>query len=115
MLYYMSSLLESREARSLLLRAVLKQFVRLVLYKLFLYFDISKRHKFGMAMSQVAWKVEQAIGHGDNATTIQDVINPGLKPKWGDLNETMKALVWVGKNTVEVSKNRPQPHDLDKS
>lgn len=56
-------------------------------------------------MSQAAWKAEQAIGHGDNATTAQDVTNPGLKPEWGNPNETMKALAWMGKNTVEVGKD----------
>ena len=55
-----------------------------------------------MAMSQAAFKAEQAIGHGDNATTAQDVTNPGLKEEWGNPNETMKALAWMGKNKVEV-------------
>jgi hypothetical protein len=45
-----------------------------------------------MAMSQAAF----------NATTAQDVTNPGNKPEWGNPNETMKALAWMGKNTVEV-------------
>lgn len=94
---------------------MLKHFFRLVPYRLFFYFDFAKRHKFDMAMSQVAWKVEQAIGHGDNATTIQDVTNPGLKPEWGNPSETMKALVWIGKNTVEVGQDRPQSHNLDES
>lgn len=70
-----------------------------------------------MAMSQAAWKAEQAIGHGDNATTAQDVTNPGLKPEWGNPNETMKALAWMGKNTVEVGKDdllfRITNHNLD--
>ena len=55
-----------------------------------------------MAMSQAAFKVEQAVGHGDNATTAQDVTNPGNKEAWGNSNETMKALAWMGKNKVEV-------------
>jgi hypothetical protein len=55
-----------------------------------------------MAMSQAAWKAEQALGHGDNANTAQDVTNPGLKAEWGNSNETMKALAWMGKNKVEV-------------
>jgi len=59
---------------------------------------------FNMAMSQAAWKAEQALGHGDNANTAQDVTNPGLKPEWGNPNETMKALAWMGKNKVEVGK-----------
>ena len=53
-------------------------------------------------MPQAAWKAEQALGHGDNANTAQDVTNPGLKAEWGNPNETMKALAWMGKNTVEV-------------
>jgi len=57
-------------------------------------------------MSQAAWKAEQALGHGDNATTAQDVTNPGLKAEWGNPNETMKALAWMGKNTVEVGKEK---------
>lgn len=60
-----------------------------------------------MAVSQAAWKAEQAIGHGDNAVTAQDVTNPALnREKWGDTSETMKALVWMGKNTVEVGTSR---------
>lgn len=59
-----------------------------------------------MAMSQAAWKAEQAIGHGDNATTAQDVTNPGLKAEWGNPNETMKALAWMGKNSVEVGMHK---------
>lgn len=56
-----------------------------------------------MALSQAAYKVEQAIGHGDNATTAQDVTNPGKdREKYGHPTENMKALAWMGKNTVEV-------------
>ncbi|KAI6887791.1 GroES-like protein [Hortaea werneckii] len=56
-----------------------------------------------MAMSQAAWKAEQAIGHGDNAVTEQDVTNPALnKERWADPSDKMKALAWMGKNTVEV-------------
>jgi hypothetical protein len=47
-----------------------------------------------------------ARAHGDNATTIQDVTNPGNKPEWGNPNETMKALAWMGKNKVEVGKQK---------
>ncbi|KAI7525520.1 hypothetical protein KC317_g21259, partial [Hortaea werneckii] len=54
-----------------------------------------------MAMSQAAWKAEQAIGHGDNAVTEQDVTNPALnKERWADPSDKMKALAWMGKNTV---------------
>lgn len=66
-----------------------------------------------MAMSQAAWKAEQALGHGDNATTAQDVTNPALKEEWGSSKDTMKALAWMGKNTVEVGKDRYESHYLD--
>jgi hypothetical protein len=58
-----------------------------------------------MALSQAAAFVEQKIlGHGDNATTEQDITNPGRdRAKYFDpRGETMKALVRMGKNTVEV-------------
>jgi threonine dehydrogenase-like Zn-dependent dehydrogenase len=56
-----------------------------------------------MALSQAAAKAEQAIGHGDNAVTAQDVTNPGRdRAAYGDPSQTMKALVWQGKNTVQV-------------
>ncbi|KAF2680954.1 GroES-like protein [Lentithecium fluviatile CBS 122367] len=68
-----------------------------------------------MALSQAAFKAEQAIGHGDNATTVQDVTNPGLFP--GAAGEgTMKALAWMGKNKVEMIETaRPkimEPRDV---
>jgi hypothetical protein len=45
----------------------------------------------------------QHIHHGDNAITAQDVTNPGRnREKYGDPTENMKALVWQGKNKVEV-------------
>lgn len=56
-----------------------------------------------MAMSQAAFKAEQAIGHGDNADTIQDVTNTALNnSKYGDTSVMMKALTWQGKNDVKV-------------
>jgi hypothetical protein len=59
-----------------------------------------------MAVSQAAHKVEQAIGHDDNAITAQDVSNPALDPeKYGDPSVRMKALAWMGKNNVQVSKS----------
>lgn len=58
-----------------------------------------------MALSQAALKMEEAIGHQDNATTAQDVTNPAMsREQWGDPSEQMKALVWMGKNTVKVGK-----------
>lgn len=54
-------------------------------------------------MSQLAYKLEQAIGHDTNATTIQDVTNPSNDGgKYGDESEKMQALAWQGKNTVEM-------------
>jgi len=58
-----------------------------------------------MALANIAWKAEQAMGHNDNAATAQDVTNPGLKrEEWGDTSESMKALIWTGKNKVEMGK-----------
>lgn len=55
-------------------------------------------------MSQAAFKAEQALGHDDNATTVQDVTNPGNAPatQADPSGEKMKALAWMGKNKVEV-------------
>ena len=59
-----------------------------------------------MAMSQAAAKVEQLLGHGDNAQTIQDVTNPARdRAKYGHPTENMQALVWQGKNKVEVGEH----------
>jgi hypothetical protein len=59
---------------------------------------------FKMALSQSAALAEKVIGHGSNATTEQDVTNPGRdRAKYADPSgEKMKALVWMGKNKVEV-------------
>ena len=58
-----------------------------------------------MAMSQAAYAAEKAIGHDDNAVTAQDVSNPANdRKKYADPSgETMKALIWNGKNSVQVS------------
>lgn len=54
-------------------------------------------------MSQAAAQVEKAVGHGDNATTMQDNTNPANNPTWADKSgEKMKALAWMGKNSVEI-------------
>jgi hypothetical protein len=54
-------------------------------------------------MSQAAYKAEKAIGHDDNAETVQDVTNPSNDGgKYGDESEKMIALAWQGKNTVEM-------------
>jgi hypothetical protein len=59
-----------------------------------------------MALAQAAYLVEKALGHGNNATTEQDITNPGLdRAKYADPSgEKMQALVWLGKNSVEVRK-----------
>jgi len=64
-----------------------------------------------MALSQAASVVEKIIGHGTHATTEQDITNPGRdREKYADPSgETMKALVWMGKNTVEVRMLPPFP------
>lgn len=50
--------------------------------------------------SQAAYAAEKAIGHQGDAITAQDVTEySGSK---GDDGELMKALVWQGKNKVEV-------------
>jgi hypothetical protein len=57
-----------------------------------------------MAVSQAAAALEHVIGHRDTAATEQDVSNPARnREKYADPSgETMKALVWKGKNTVAV-------------
>ena len=60
-----------------------------------------------MAMSQAAYKLEQAIGDGP-AATLQNVSNPALNnSKYGDTSEMMKALTWQGKNSVKVGEWLP--------
>jgi len=67
-----------------------------------------------MAMSQAAYAAEKAIGHDDNAVTAQDVTNPALdRQKYADPSgEMMKALVWMGKNKVEVV-DAPKPRVIE--
>jgi hypothetical protein len=59
---------------------------------------------FTMATAQAAFKVEQALGHHDNAIIEQDISDPAVdRAKYADPSgATMKALVWMGKNKVEV-------------
>ncbi|UQC75791.1 alcohol dehydrogenase GroES-like domain-containing protein [Colletotrichum lupini] len=60
--------------------------------------------------SQAAYAAEKAIGHQDDAITAQDVTEySGNK---GDDGELMKALVWQGKNKVEVV-TVPKPKILE--
>ena len=54
-------------------------------------------------MTEAANYVEKAVGHGDNAVIAQDVTNPAKnREKYGDPDVNMKALVWMGKNHVEL-------------
>ncbi|CAJ2503076.1 Uu.00g104700.m01.CDS01 [Anthostomella pinea] len=62
-----------------------------------------------MAMSQGASLVEKAVGHDGSSITAQDVANYS---KTGDPSETMKALCWMGKNTVEV-RDVPRPKIIE--
>ena len=57
-----------------------------------------------MAASQAAYGVEKAVGHDGNPVIEQDVSD---YKKTSDDHKTMKALVWQGKNKVEIGK--PQP------
>jgi threonine dehydrogenase-like Zn-dependent dehydrogenase len=63
-----------------------------------------------MAVSQAANLVEKAVGHLGIATTEQDVSNPARdRERYADPSgEKMKALAWMGKNTVEVVET-PKP------
>ena len=62
-----------------------------------------------MATTQAAYAAEKAIGHDDNNVTAQDVTN---YQQTGDPNETMKALVWTGKNKVEIA-DVPKPKIIE--
>ena len=57
-----------------------------------------------MAMAQAANLVEKALGHQPNAVTEQNATNPARdREKYADPSgEKMKALIWTGKNCVEV-------------
>lgn len=48
--------------------------------------------------SQAAYVVEKAVGHGDNSVTKQDVSSY----EQSEAGPTMKALVWMAKNKVEI-------------
>jgi threonine dehydrogenase-like Zn-dependent dehydrogenase len=67
-----------------------------------------------MATSQAANLVEKAIGHTGDATTEQNMTNPDRdRQKYADPSgETMKALVWMGKNSVEVI-DVPKPRIIE--
>ena len=59
-----------------------------------------------MAMAQAANLVEKVLGHQENAVTEQNMTNAARnREKYADPSgEKMKALVWMGKSTVEVGK-----------
>jgi threonine dehydrogenase-like Zn-dependent dehydrogenase len=66
-----------------------------------------------MATSQAANLGEKIMGHTGDATTAQDVTNPARDSKYADPSgETMKALVWMGKNSVEVV-DAPKPAKIE--
>ena len=62
------------------------------------------------AVSQGANLLERAMGHGGNAVTEQNMTNPSRdREKYGDPSgETMKALAWMGKNSVEMGQLNAQ-------
>ncbi|WQF89168.1 Putative alcohol dehydrogenase, zinc-type, GroES-like superfamily, NAD(P)-binding domain superfamily [Colletotrichum destructivum] len=62
--------------------------------------------------TQAAYAAEQVIGHQDDAVTAQDVTNYGGDK--GNSNELMKALVWQGKNKVEIV-TVPRPKILEEN
>ncbi len=59
-----------------------------------------------MALAQAANIAEKIVGHDDSAITQQDVSS---FPSGGE-DDTMKALVWMGKNKVEMG--RPSLHRI---
>ncbi|KAI4593403.1 hypothetical protein KJ359_009293 [Pestalotiopsis sp. 9143b] len=62
-----------------------------------------------MAASQAAYGVEKLVGHDDSSIIQQDVAD---YQQTGDASSTMKALVWLGKNKVEVQ-DVPRPRILE--
>ncbi|KAK4691197.1 hypothetical protein P7C71_g5751, partial [Lecanoromycetidae sp. Uapishka_2] len=67
-----------------------------------------------MAMSQSANLLEKAMGHGDNATTEQNMTNPARdREKYADPSgEKMLALAWMGKNDCQVLET-PKPKVIE--
>ena len=68
-----------------------------------------------MAVSHAAYVAEKAIGHDGSSITAQDVAEYS-KSNSGRVGGTMKALCWMGKNTVEIHEvPRPkiiEPNDV---
>jgi hypothetical protein len=67
-----------------------------------------------MALSQAANLVEKAVGHTGDTTTEQNMTNPARdRERYADPStEKMKALVWIGKNTVQVVET-PKPRKIE--
>ncbi|KAL3427272.1 s-glutathione dehydrogenase [Phlyctema vagabunda] len=67
-----------------------------------------------MAVSQIAALAEKIIGHDNNAITEQDITNPARdRAKYADPSgEMMKALVWLGKNSVKIQ-DVPKPRVVE--
>jgi len=65
-------------------------------------------------LSQAANLIEKVIGHTGDATTEQNMSNPARdRAKYADPDgETMLALTWQGKNTVQVQET-PKPAILE--
>ncbi|KAK2600125.1 hypothetical protein QQS21_005140 [Conoideocrella luteorostrata] len=55
-----------------------------------------------MALSQAAYAAEKAVGHDTNAITEQDIST--YPSSGGGEEDLMSALVWMGKNKVEMAK-----------
>lgn len=64
-----------------------------------------------MATSQAAYKVEQAVGHSGEPVVKQDVANTYAAGA-GDPSNTMKAVVWKGKQKVAVV-DMPKPRLME--
>ena len=56
-----------------------------------------------MALSQAAYRIEKALGHED-ATVKQDI---STFQSSGDSSDSMKALVWQGKQQVAIGPSTP--------
>ncbi|TLS21743.1 uncharacterized protein PpBr36_09283 [Pyricularia pennisetigena] len=62
-----------------------------------------------MATAQAVYAAEKAIGHQEGGITRQDVSD---YTETGDPSQTMKALVWMGKNKVEIA-DMPRPKIIE--
>jgi len=61
-----------------------------------------------MSVTQAAFQAEKAVGHDGSTITAQDVTSYSQSGK----SETMKALVWQGKNKVEII-DTPRPKVIE--